>query len=227
MHVINRDEKASSQLTPFERTEEMKKDKGVEESVSILGLNEEEVAFGIQYAAGPHMGNQQRSYKAAFPDATDNYASSRSSDLMKRERVLNYIKMVSVALMERLIVQEGGVERLEDWREDAAEAKRILRAARRRMIRLTSVESENLRYAINRALGTPLQVSDVTTHDEAATIQALGRYAQRIAETKKVREDLSPVRRGEAWGEPASPSHQRSFQFSSGAEPCKRFRRSH
>lgn len=185
VHVINRDEKASSQLTPFERTEEMKKDKGVEESVSILGLNEEEVAFGIQYAAGPHMGNQQRSYKAAFPDATDNYASSRSSDLMKRERVLNYIKMVSVALMERLIVQEGGVERLEDWREDAAEAKRILRAARRRMIRLTSVESENLRYAINRALGTPLQVSDVTTHDEAATIQALGRYAQRIAETKK------------------------------------------
>lgn len=171
-------------LAPTERTTVAENSEAVQ-SASLLGLNEEEVAYGIQYACGPHMGNQQKSYKAAFPDLTDNYASARSSDLMKRERVLSYIKMITVALMERLIVHSNGPERLEDWREDALEAKAILRAARRRQIRLTSVESANLQYAINRCLGTPVQVADVTHRDEASTIEALNRFANRVDEERR------------------------------------------
>lgn len=170
-------------LTPAERADVAAKDETLQ-AVDILGLTEEEVAFGIQYAAGPHMGHQQHSYKAAFPEATDNYASSRSSDLMKRERVQSFIKMAGMALIERLIVQ-GDVDRLEDWKQDALEAKAILRAARRRQIKLTSVESANLQYAINRALGSPVQVADVTHRDERATIEALTRYAARVESDRR------------------------------------------
>jgi hypothetical protein len=173
-----------STLAPTERTKVAENHQATK-AATILGLNEEEVRFGIEFTCGAYMGHQQKSYKTAFPEATDNYASARSSDLMKRERVLNYIKMISVALMERLIVQTGGVERLEDWREDAREAKAILRASRRRMIRLTSVESGNLQYTINRAIGTPTQVSDITTRDESLTLAALTKYAMRLAEERR------------------------------------------
>lgn len=157
------------------------------QSASALGLNEEEVRFSIEYAAGEFMGNGQRSYQNAFPDKGANYASVRSSELLKRERVARYVQMISVALMERLILENGAVERLEDWRQDALEAKKILRAARRRQIRLTSVESNNLQYTVNRALGAPVQIADVTHRDEAQTIQALQRYAQRVdAERRRV-----------------------------------------
>lgn len=175
-------------LTPTERTDVAENHRATK-SATILGLNEEEVRFGIEYACGATMGNQQKSYKAAFPEVTDNYASARSSDLMKRERLQNYIKMISVALMERLIVHNGGVERLEDFREAALEAKMLLRAARRREIRLTSVESSNLIYVINRALGTPVQIADVTHRDESATIQALSRYAMRVQEERRQLEE--------------------------------------
>lgn len=186
------EQKVGLTLSPTERTAVAENHRATK-SASILGLNEEEVQFGIEYTCGPNMGNQQKSYKAAFPEATDNYASARSSDLMKRERVLNYVKMISVALMERLIVHAGGVERLEDWRTDAQEAKSLLKAARRRQIRLTSVESANLIYVINRALGTPVQVADVTHRDEAATIQALTRFARRVEEERRQRGEVREV----------------------------------
>src|SRR4051812_9241508 len=166
-------------LASNERTKVAENEQAIE-SAEILGLNEEEIAYGIQYACGPHMGHQQKSYRAAFPAVTDNYASARSRDLMKRERVVSYIKLITVTLMERLIVENGGVERLEDWRDEALEAKAILRAARRRQIRLTSVESNNLQYTINRALGSPAIVADVTTRDESKTINALNKFAQRV-----------------------------------------------
>ena len=187
-HVDGKDEqtKGGLSLTPTERTK-VGENHQATKSAAILGLNEEEVQFGIQYACGATMGNQSKSYKAAFPEANDNYASARSSDLMKRERVVNYIRLISVALMERLIAHEGGVERLEDWRKDAQEAKSLLRAARRRQIRLTSVESTNLIYVINRALGTPVQVADVTLRAESSTIQALTRFARRVEEERRQR----------------------------------------
>ena len=173
-------------LASTERTKVAEDDTSTQ-SAAILGLNEEEIAYGIQYACGPNMGNQQKSYKAAFPAVTDNYASSRSSELMKRERLVEYIKLITVTLMERLIVESRGVERLEDWVSDAMEAKSILRAARRRQIRLTSVESSNLQYTINRALGSPAIVADVTHRDETNTIAALNKFAQRVeAERRRV-----------------------------------------
>lgn len=174
-------------LNPSERTE-VAENHPATQLGPILGLNEEEIAFGIQYACGPYMGHQQKSYKEAFPASGDNYASVRASELLKRERVANYIKMISVALMERLIIHNGGVERLEDFRQDALEAKAILRAARRRQIRLTSVESTNLMYAINRALGTPVQVTDLTVRDESAALQALSRYQIRLEEERRKRQ---------------------------------------
>lgn len=179
-------------LTPTERTSVAENHQATK-AAAILGLNAEEVQFGIEYTCGAHMGNQQKSYKTAFPEATDNYASTRSSELLKRERVVHYVKMISVALMERLIVQAGGVDRLEDWREDAREAKAILRAARRRQIRLTSVEAGNLQYVVNRALGTPVQVADVTTRDESSTIQALTRFARRVEEERRQRGEVREV----------------------------------
>ena len=111
------EQKGGLSLTPTERTKVGENHRAMK-AASMLGLNEEEIAFGIEFTCGAWMGNQQKSYKAAFPEATDNYASARSSDLMKRERVLTYIKRISVALMERLIVEARGVERLEDWRND-------------------------------------------------------------------------------------------------------------
>jgi len=176
--------KSGLTLTPTERTEVAENHRATK-SAPILGLNAEEVQFGVEYTCGPFMGLQAKSYKAVFPDVTDNYASVRASELLRRERVLSYVKMISVALMERLIVNAGGVERLEDWREDATESKAILRAARRRQIRLTSVESANLIYVINRALGTPVQVADVTHRDEASTIQALERFSRRVQEERR------------------------------------------
>lgn len=177
-------------LTPTERTSVAENHQATQ-LAPILGLNEEEVAFGIQYACGPHMGNQSRSYAEAFPAAGTNYASTRSSELMKRKRVLNYIRLISTALMERLIVRAGGPERLANWEEDAREAKAILKAARRRAIRLTSVESSNLIYVINRALGSPVQVGDVTYRDEAATIQALNAFARRVQEERRQVREVS------------------------------------
>ena len=185
-------EKGGLTLTPTERTKVGENHRATK-AASMLGLNAEEIAFGVEVTCGAQMGNQQKSYKAAFPEATDNYASTRSSELLKRERVLHYVKMISVALMERLIVQSGGVERLEDWRTDAQEAKSLLKAARRRQIRLTSVESSNLIYAINRALGTPVQVADVTTRDESSTIQALTRFARRVEEERRQRGEVREV----------------------------------
>jgi hypothetical protein len=192
MKSDTQEQKGNLSLTPTERNAVAENHQATQVA-PILGLTEEEAGFAIQYAAGPHMGNQQKSYKAAFPTVTDNYASSRSSDLMKRERVVSYIKMISLTLIERLIVENGSVERLEDWRNDAAEAKAILRAARKRQIRLTSVESANLMYVINRALGTPVQIADVTHRDESATIQALSRYAMRVQEERRQREE--PIKR--------------------------------
>jgi hypothetical protein len=183
------EQKGGLSLTPTERTSVAENHRATK-AASIIGLTEEEVQFGIQFAAGPHMGLQQKSYKTAFPDVTDNYASVRASELLKREHVANYVRLISVAVMERLILHNGAVERLEDWRSDALEAKAILRAARRRQIRLTSVESSNLIYCVNRALGSPTQVSDLTVRDQAATIAALTAYAQRVAEERRKLEEV-------------------------------------
>ena len=180
------EKKGGLTLTPTERTSVAETKKAVQ-AANTLGLSEEECAYAVEVACGEFMGNQQRSYKAVFPEVTDNYASTRSTELQKRERVTHYIRLISIAVMERLIQHNGGVERLQDWTTDAQESKAILRAARRRQIRLTSVESGNLQYAINRALGMPVAVADVTYRDEAATIAALTRYARRVEEERRQR----------------------------------------